>query len=341
MGGHKWVPQNRGLNVCTSGYGNTTAVYYDERLDHFSYARYEANEIARAAARELELRAALRDAERAVKEDFLAELFFVDHSAVEEQRLLLPFKLRELELFPSVSSSFSSDGEAQRPSPVILLSWLPAFFAAFLALARCTIFVLLVLLALLPSVKAMEMPPFGVPPSPSGGSVNTAFAAGAVAVSALAIARLHGGKVEVGVKGFQRKKPPAVPAPLAPASPAAPPPPIKKGRLTSPAPAAAAPLAQNSLLGALFPRAPQPSPASRFSSSGSPTSAPPTKRATIVRDAPQPLTLKSFFGGARAPQPSPASRFALPAAAVFVPRAPLLDYKRHRCSVCSPPSHPG
>ena len=285
MGGHKWVPQNRGLNVCTSGYGNTTAVYYDERLDHFSYARYEANEIARAAARELELRAALRDAERAVKEAFLAELFFVDHSAVEEQRLLLPFKLRKLELFPSVSS------EALRPSPVILLSWLPAFFAAFLALARCTIFVLLVLLALLPSVKAMEMPPFGVPPSPSG---NTAFAAGAVAVSALAIARLHGAKVEVGVKGFQRKKPPAVPAPLAPASPAAPPPPIKKGRLTSPAPAAAAPLAQNSLLGALFPRAPQPSPASRFSSSGSPTSAPPTKRATIVRDAPQPLTFKSF-----------------------------------------------
>ena len=124
MGGHKWVPQNRGLNVCTSGYGNTTAVYYDERLDHFSYARYEANEIARAAARELELRAALRDAERAVKEAFLAELFFVDHSAVEEQRLLLPFKLRKLELFPSVSS------EALRPSPVILLSWLPAFFAA-------------------------------------------------------------------------------------------------------------------------------------------------------------------------------------------------------------------
>ena len=91
MGGHKWVPQNRGLNVCTSGYGCTTAVYYDERLDHFSYARYEANEIARAAARELELRAraraALRDAERAVEEEFLAELFFVDHSAVEEQRL--------------------------------------------------------------------------------------------------------------------------------------------------------------------------------------------------------------------------------------------------------------
>ena len=225
MGGHKWVPQNRGLNVCTSGYGNTTAVYYDERLDHFSYARYEANEIARAAARELELRAALRDAERAVKEEFIAELFFVDHSAVEEQRLLLPFKLRKLELFPS---------EALRPSPVILLSWLPAFFAASLALARCTIFVLLVLLALLPSVKAMEMPPFGVPPSPSG---NTAFAAGAVAVSALAIARLHGAKVEVGVKGFQRK-PTAVPAPLAPSL--APPPPIKKGRLSSPAPAAAA-----------------------------------------------------------------------------------------------------
>jgi hypothetical protein len=134
MGGHKWVPQNRGLNVCTSGYGNTTAVYYDERLDHFSYARYEANEIARAAAREIELRAQLRDAERVDREAFLAELFFVDHSAVEEQRLLPP---RKLELFSSVSSPSSSDGEA----PVSVLSWLPTFFAAFLALARCTIFV--------------------------------------------------------------------------------------------------------------------------------------------------------------------------------------------------------
>jgi hypothetical protein len=43
MGGHNWVPQNRGLHVYTCGYGcKSNAVYYEERMDHFSIERNEA-----------------------------------------------------------------------------------------------------------------------------------------------------------------------------------------------------------------------------------------------------------------------------------------------------------
>jgi hypothetical protein len=149
MGGHKWVPQNRGLNVCTSGFGCTScAVYYEE---------------------------------------------------------------------PSTSPA---DGEA---SPMSLVSWLPSFFATLLALARCTMFALFVLMAFLPSAKAMDVPPFGVPPSPSGGGgANTALAAGAAAVAALGFAQLHGATARLGKKGFQRKVLTAVPSPLAPSSPGEP-----------------------------------------------------------------------------------------------------------------------
>ena len=46
MGGHNWVPQNRGLHECTSGYGcKSNAVYYEERT--FSI---ECNEAISAAA---------------------------------------------------------------------------------------------------------------------------------------------------------------------------------------------------------------------------------------------------------------------------------------------------
>jgi len=50
MGGHKWVPQNRGLNVCTSGYGCTTAVYYDGLIELTNPLRVNSRAIERPKA---------------------------------------------------------------------------------------------------------------------------------------------------------------------------------------------------------------------------------------------------------------------------------------------------
>ena len=208
MGGHKWVPQNRGLNVCTSGFGCTSC----------------------------------------------AAAYFYN------------------------SPTSPSNDNALRASPVSAASWLLPFLVNFLSLARVTIFALLIL-AFLPGAKAMDMTPLGVLASPAGGgsALTAVAAAGAAGAAALALlsARLQkkrgGAKAAPGVKGFPRRESsaaaPAAPldAPSSPSEPAAPPP-IKKGRSTSPAPAAAA-LAQESLWGKFFggkAAAPPPSPASRF-----------------------------------------------------------------------------
>ena len=230
MGGHKWVPQNRGLNVCTSGYGCTScAVFYRYDLDPFSYERLEADSEAAHAARVEALRVAAQaveaEAAAAVLRDTVGaafpRIFFEDVEKPHQEPLFERIELSErdrVRILSFNSPSSSSDDETLRASPVSLLLWLPSLFATFFALARCTIFALLVLLAFLPSAKAMEMPPFGAPPSPSGGGgANTAFAAGAVAVAALGYARLHGATTRLDYKR-RRCSPCSSPPPPSPGS---------------------------------------------------------------------------------------------------------------------------
>ena len=137
MGGHKWVPQNRGLNVCTSGYGCTIcAVYYEERVDYFSYERYEAFCEAQFAARMEALRVAAQaeEAEAEAKAaahrdmfDFSREFLEGPFAVKEPRQPLLIDPLPEFQLnargcewdYPIDPSTSPSDGEALRASPVL------------------------------------------------------------------------------------------------------------------------------------------------------------------------------------------------------------------------------